>query len=351
MPQIFAQWQAEYAARYIPTFPIDATLDSGRRKLPRVRNYQTIGLPASAQLALKFLDATGLACMAGSRNKLTIIDVDGRGAEADRLMAEAQRMFGRSKFIVRSGRGGLHAFYRHNGESRNIRPDPTRKIDILGNGVIVLPPSLGATRPYEIIEGHLDDLTALTRLNRASPDMTPPMPDIRGVNSEKLRDVYEGERDRKFWPYVARMAHQAKNLDALIEIAVELNEMFPNPLKYDEIAAKCKYWMDKTTRGQNRFGIGGFVTTDHAVIDNLMMNDPDAFTLLMFLQRRHWGRDFPLANDTCALMPEGGWRRQRFTAARSRLIEANFLNVISAPSFRPARPMVCRINPQKRPKS
>jgi hypothetical protein len=39
------------------------------------------------------------------------------------------------------------------------------------------------------------------------------------------------------------------------------------------------------------------VRTDHGVIDDLMMRDPDAFQLLVFLQRNHWGRDFGLANE------------------------------------------------------
>jgi hypothetical protein len=50
-----------------------------------------------------------------------------------------------------------------------------------------------------------------------------------------------------------------------------------------------------------------------------MMPDPDAFQLLMFLKRRNWGREFFLANETCNSMPGGGWRRQRFTAARSTM--------------------------------
>lgn len=128
MPQIFAAWQAEYAARNLPTFPIDATIDNGSRKVPRVRHYQKIGLPASRQMVFKGLNAPGIACMAGPRNKLTIIDIDAQGAEADRLMAEAQRLYGRSRFIVRSGRGGLHAYYRHNGEQRKIKSEhPSRK--------------------------------------------------------------------------------------------------------------------------------------------------------------------------------------------------------------------------------
>ena len=299
MAQTFATWQGEYAARHIPTFPINATADNGSRKIPGVTNYQRMGLPASRQLVLKGLDADGIACMAGARNKLSVVDIDATGAEADRLMAEAQRLHGRSRFIVRSGRGGLHAYYRYNGEERKIRPDPRRPIDILGGGVVVLPPSRGASRRYEIIEGTLDDLTALTKIKLVTPS-----PII--TDPATLRDAQIGERDKKFWPYVARMAHQAKNLMHLIEIAMELNDMFPMPLTQAEINAKCKYWWDKTARGENHFGIGRYVSMGHTIIDTLMMTDPDAFTLLMFLHRHHWGRDFAIANETSIAMPAGG---------------------------------------------
>jgi hypothetical protein len=59
----------------------------------------------------------------------------------------------------------------------------------------------------------------------------------------------------------------------------------------------------------------------------------------------HWGaRDFYLANEACNLMPGGGWRRQRFTAARSRLIDGRHLVVIKPASKRPPLPMLLRLS-------
>ena len=336
MPEIFSKWQAEYAVRGLPTFPIDPIADGGKTKRPNIKHYDKIGLKGSQQLALKFRDTNGLACMAGARNGLTLVDIDARGAEADRLMADVQCLYGRSRFITRTGRGGLHAYYRYNGEARKIRPNPSTPIDILGGGVVVLPPSLGAEQPYEIIEGHLDDLTALTRIKHA-PTPTPKAP----ISTEPLHLVQEGERDKNFWPYVAQVAHQARSIDDLVKIATELNSMLRQPLTQTEIAAKTKYWWEKTLSGKNRFGTGGFVITDHAVIDGLYQADNDAFNLLIFLQRHNWGRDFALANETCALMPGGGWGRKRLAAARARLIEAGHLKVIRPATMR--RPMICRL--------
>lgn len=332
---VFGEFQREYAERGLPTFPV-LIADGGKTKRPGVKHYERVGLKGSQQLALKFRNTNALGCVAGRRTRLTIIDIDARGAKAERLMGEAQRLYGRSRFIVRTGRGGLHAYYRWSGEGRKIRPAATQPIDILGGGLIVLPPSLGAERPYEIIEGHLDDLTALTKIEHA-PTPTPEPP----TGTERLHHVQHGERDKTIWPYVARMAHQAHSLDNLIEIAMGLNGMMQEPLTHTEIADKCKHWWKKTLDGKNHFGIGGFVITDHAVIDGLMMTDPDAFTLLLFLQRRHWGRKFTLANETSDLMPGGGWRRKRFAAARTRLIETGHLEVVSPARMR--RPMVCRV--------
>jgi hypothetical protein len=341
MAGIFAQWQPEYAARGLATFPHDAS-NVDRRK-PTVSNYRTMGLPASRQMALRFPNADGFAFMAGARNRITVLDIDARGAEADRVLADAMRRYGQARVVVRTGRDGRHAYYRNAGEPRKIRPDLATPIDLLGDGPVVLPPSKGSQFAYEIIHGTLDDLAALTPLRRdgAIPD---------AGNLDALVSAQVGERDAKFWPYIKRFANQAPSYEALLERAREINEMMQVPLPDYDIVAKCKHWWKKTERGENRWGIGQFTTVDHSMIDKLMMSDPDGFTLLMFLRRHHWGRDFRLANETRVLMPlngsklgKTGWERERFAGARQRLIEYGHLIVVRPQSFRPKRPMVCRL--------
>jgi Bifunctional DNA primase/polymerase, N-terminal len=287
MAQIFSDWQAAYAERGLATFPINPIADGGKRKLPAVCHYDKIGLKGSQQLALKFFDSNGIACVAGPRNRLTIIDIDARGAEADRIMSEAQCTYGRSRFIVRTGGGGLHAYYRHGGEGRKIRPDPSQPIDILGGGVVVLPPSLGAKQPYEIIEGHLDDLTALTKIKHAARNLDatsklPPTPDTpRSLAGMREHD---GRNDGLF-DIVRRNGHRLPlNLEAFTDFARKQNAMCAKPMDDDEVVAVAtsvlKYRMNSTLRSG-----GGVVTIDHAVIDGLMMENPDAYLLHSFLQR------------------------------------------------------------------
>src|SRR5262245_51224781 len=103
---VFSEYQPRYAAVGIPTFPCSIA----SRKKPLVRNYQRMGLPGSQQLVMKGLDSDALACMAGQRNKLTILDIDADGANGERLLADAQCAYGRSQFIVRTGSGGFHAY-------------------------------------------------------------------------------------------------------------------------------------------------------------------------------------------------------------------------------------------------
>jgi Bifunctional DNA primase/polymerase, N-terminal/Primase C terminal 1 (PriCT-1) len=313
---VFARWQQEYAARHIPTFPIDATLNNESRKVPGVTNYQKMGLPASRQLVMKGLDATGIACMAGQRNKLTIIDIDARDAEADRLMAETQRLYGRSRFIVRSGRGGLHAYYRHNGERRKIRPDPGKTIDILGGGVVVLPPSLGATRPYEIIEGHLDDLTALSKINR---------PVAAEINHQSVRDppIVSGARNNELFRHCMKHAHHCDDLENLLDVARTRNAEFLPPLNADEVANVAASAWSYTEKGENRFGQSGAWLPQSTV--NALVRDPALFALIGWLKSANGpNAEFLVANGLSE--PKYlGWPIYQLRQARRRAIETGWI--------------------------
>jgi hypothetical protein len=297
-----------------------------------------MGLPASSQMAIRFPDAPGLAAMAGSRNKITVIDIDERGPAGERLLADVQRQFGDAKVVTRTGSGGFHAYYRHNGEGRKIRPDPRKPIDLIGGGPIVLPPTRGFHGNYEIIAGRIEDLAALEPI-RARSTMA-----LDGSGFDP-RSILVGQRDEKFWPYIKRYAHKAKSLEDFQSHAREINSMMPVPLTDAEIVTKCKHWWDKTQRGENKWGIGQFTTVDHTLIDRLMMRDPDAFILLMLLERTHWGRNFYFANAMHKSMPDGGWRLKRFTAARERLIQAGHVIVLRRRT--PTDPALCKLRSRR----
>lgn len=337
MTGIFGTAQPKYAVLGIATFPFDATEQVKRG--PLVSHYNRMGLRASSQMVLSFPDAPGLAAMAGERNKFTILDIDEHGAAGERLLAEVQLEFGDSKVVVRTGSGGFHCYYRHSGEGRKIRPDPRKPIDLIGAGPIVLPPTRGFRGNYEIIHGKMEDLAALEPIRTGSAPST--------ESTVELHSARKGERDKRFWPHVARQAHLVKSLDELIAVAREMNELMDEPWSdtevESEIVKRCKYWWDKTQKGENWYGTGRYVRIDHELVDDLMMHDPDAFNLLTFLRRHHWGRDFYLANEACELMPGGGWPRKRFAATRSRLIESGHLHVVKEATIQPPRPALLRL--------
>lgn len=168
----FRDWQPRYAERNIPTFPIEIGLDT---KKPMVSNYYRFGLPASADIARKFPEATAIGFMAGSRTGLTVLDVD---TTDERVLADALDRHGQTPIIVRSGSGHHQAWYRHNGEGRHVRAfGLDTPIDILGAGFVVAPPSRGIKANYRFIEGGLDDLDQLPVMQniKIAGAVTPPI--------------------------------------------------------------------------------------------------------------------------------------------------------------------------------
>ena len=166
----FRDWQPRYAAHGIATFPVRVGDDG---KVPAIRGWQRVGLPGSATLAQRFADADAFGFCAGQRSGLTILDVD---TNDERTLVDALDHHGHTQIIVRSGSGNYQAWYRWNGEKRQIRPKSEKPIDILGGGFVVAPPSRGINSNYQFIQGSLDNLDRL--------------PVLRGIDSVNLHRFY-----------------------------------------------------------------------------------------------------------------------------------------------------------------
>ena len=316
MTGVFAEWQPRYAEHGIATFPV-------RDKRPAVKGYLRAGIRASQQFASKFPSeaAFGLACR---KNLITVLDVD---SSDERLLADALDEFGPTPFIVRSGSGNFQAWYRHNGERRRVRPD-RRPIDILGDGFTVAPPSIGSKGSYGNISGSLDDLASLPTMRAPANDPSP------------LEQIETGRRNQTLWRECMARARDCGSLSELMEVAVQQNRaIFFEPLPDQEVLRIVASAWSKELAGENWFGRGSRVVLDAAEIDGLLNSDPDAFLLLTMLRRHHWRRQFVIANALAATMPRGGWPRQRFAAARRRLIEAGAIEEIR-PASRHSGPAV-----------
>ena len=80
-----------------------------------------------------------------------------------------------------------------------------------------------------------------------------------------------------------------------------------------------------TERGQNRFGChGAWFPVEE--VTSLVYDEQDVFLLLAFL-RAHNGpqSDFMIANGLADVF---GWRRQRLTAARQRLVGLGYVRLV-----------------------
>lgn len=320
---LYTEWQAEYAAHNVVTFPI------GKGKAPAVTNWQKAGLEASRQWAFKFPEADAFAFMAGSRNKITVLDVDSKD---ERILSDALSRHGSSPIIVRSGSGNYQAWFRHNGERRVIRPRRDVPVDILGTGVVVAPPSQGSKAPYQFIQGSLDDL-----------DRLPTMRDPEGLAkaekaAQKLSSnsgkIGQGNRRTALFKFLCKQANYCDTIDDLTDVAFGYaNETIDRNDGHHfadaEIIAQVRHVWDLTEKGINIAGKGKAIVTSHADFDRLANLGPDAVFLEMMLRRHHWGKDreFVIANAMRETMPGGAWTEKRFANVRKALLEAGIIEM------------------------
>ena len=122
----FADWQPQYAARGIATFPVEIT--PGRKK-PAISHWQKVGLRGSSRLATKFAGANAFGFQCGKHSRITVVDIDRRD---EHVVGEAVKLFGESPILWRTGGGKFAMPFRWNGDARQIRPIASLPIDILG---------------------------------------------------------------------------------------------------------------------------------------------------------------------------------------------------------------------------
>jgi Bifunctional DNA primase/polymerase, N-terminal len=312
----FRDWQPRYAERNIPTFPIEIGLDT---KKPMVSNYCRFGLPASAEIARRYPEATAIGFMAGRRTGLTVLDVD---TTDERVLADALDKHGRTPVIVRSGSGHHQAWFRHNGEGRHVRAfGPDTPIDILGGGFVVAPPSRGIKADYRFIQGGLDDLDRLPMLQNLKIETASPSP---ALDLSQGKSIIEGQRNDTLWRYCMEQAHHCDDLETLFDVARTRNEDCLPLLDDGEVVKIAKSAWGYTIAGQNRFGQTG-ARIRAAEVTSMAPSNPYAFALLEYL-RVHNGPDrtFIVAN---ALAETLGWTRERFVKARDCL-EGSHLEMV-----------------------
>ena len=314
----FGLWQAAYSEQGIATFPVSIT---NEQKKPAIKGWQDVDLARSAELALKFPNSDAFGFCLGMQSGITVLDVD---TNDERVFLEALEQFGKTPIIVRSAKGNYQAWYRHNGESRRIRPFEARAIDVLGAGFVVAPPSRGITSRYQFIAGGLDDLGSLPVMIGL---------DIAKQPQLAVGGVAEGQRNESLFRLCMKAAHHCDDFDGLLDVARTRNAEFLPPLLDDEVIKVATSAWGYTERGKNRFGTpGAFFPADEA--SHLIATDQDGLVLLAFLRANNRpGRTFMVSN---GLADQLQWPRKRLAATRTRLTGRYIRQVRRASQGRPA---------------
>jgi hypothetical protein len=228
---IFSTWQPEYAAHGIATFPLKAD------KTPAMTRYDKLGIEGSTAIVGKqqFARHGALGFMTNARNRVAVLDVD---TTAERVLTDALDRHGATPIVVRTASGKWHAWYRHNGERRRIRPFGDTPIDLLGHGgFVVAPPSEAGRGSYNLISGSLDDIDRLPVMRGLSPDMYKSVPAAQPLPGETIR---EGHRNDSLFAYCMRQVRHCDDMEALLDVTRMRNSEFMPPLPDAEVIEVAK---------------------------------------------------------------------------------------------------------------
>mgnify|MGYP001807486539 CR=1 FL=1 len=282
----WAAIQAAYAAHGVSTYPL------AESKTPAITNWQRVGAAASAQLAMKFAAATSAGFNAGLRNKVTVVDID---STDEKLVDEIEARYGVTPLHVVTPSGGRHLYYRHDGETRRIRPLPD--VDILGAGNVIAAGSAVPKGRYSIFRGTLDDLERLPRLAAiaAAPRATEPIPD--------------GTRDNTLFRLLLREARHCDDFESLLDVARTLNMDCVPPLTDAQVVSKAKSAWRYESTGSNWVGRKARASTDREEI-LAFARDPGAALLLDLLRVSHVDPDATFAIDQEKTGELLGWTRR-----------------------------------------
>jgi len=311
---VFAEWQPRYADHGVATFPL---LIEGKTKKPATKGYNRVGLKGSGQLAIKFPDVDALAFMAGGRSGLSLVDID--SPDDEDLLREVLRRYGDTPLISRTGSGGFHCYYRHGGEGRKIRVDPSMPVDLIGGGVAAAPPSLGAGgRAYRFIRGNIADLHRLPFIRGDAGRA-----DVQEAVKRELVQV--GNRNRALFEHLMREARHVDTFDDLLDVArTYADNEFEAPLPEAELLQTAKSAWGYETTGKNKFGQAATLNLHRDVVLVHAAKNPEAFALFSILQAQHKGLrgEFALSK---AMADSMGWHLRKFKAARDYLVDVGLV--------------------------
>ena len=205
---LFLEAAPQYAAAGIAVVPLGG--EDGKR--PLVKQPQRFGIRGSQEIAFKFPDANvGVWC--GRKNGLTVVDIDSTDVSEVRWVLDN---LAPSPVISRTGSSHHHVYYGHDGEGRHINAFPGHKIDLLGNGLCVAPPSVrpGGGR-YEFVQGGLADLRRLPVIPKEALARI-----CRSFRGAGERLVGQGRATGEAWPDISSDGAKSGRNDRLFRLGL-----------------------------------------------------------------------------------------------------------------------------------
>jgi Bifunctional DNA primase/polymerase, N-terminal/Primase C terminal 1 (PriCT-1) len=312
----FADAAPSWAAAGIVPLPI---APDGKR--PLVRHPDRFGQRAALQIMPKFPDAN-LGFWCGSHNGLTVVDID---SPKDSELQYAQDTFGHSPVIVRTASRKYHAYYRHGGERRRIRPIKGHPIDILGEGgFCIAPPSTRITGgSYEFVCGGLADLSRLPTIRAGALQSREPAPIGKAASSAINAEVVPiGQRNDTVFRLALALAHHAETqADLLAQARKAKAKLADPPLPDAEVQrAVGSAWRYKMIGRLMVPGMDSAILLPAASIKRLLAGgDTDALALITMARKAHGstpGKPFALAPQAMARARLiGSWGRNRYRDA------------------------------------
>jgi len=304
-PGSFAAYSLTFHNLGIPTVPCGK--HDGKRPLIKWTQFQSY-LPTRAQLQLwaaQFPEAN-IGIITGKLSNLTVLDCD----DPNISLEELERKFSPSRFVVRSPRGGLHAYYSHSNEGNSQGLYPS--IDIRGQGGLIIGPfsiKREENARYEIIKGTFSDLKCLSPIQNLGS--------YQNTKNEKSNILKKGERvetgNRNNTPFLAvkEAAFTAQSYNDLQTFAYKLNqEAMELPLPIHEVLATVnQVWQYKLQSRLIPKGTSFYHLSTNELED--LSNEPNALVLYQLLKKKHANirKEFFIAQDKVAQLL--GWNDRR----------------------------------------
>jgi hypothetical protein len=261
-----------------------------------------------------------IGILTGGLSKVFIVDIDD-----PKIVAAMLNRFGSTPMITQTPSGGVHLWYKWDGERcGNLRREGLA-VDLKGQGgFIVVPPSFRPStgQPYTWLKGCPNDLSKLRVVRPGS---------VNDANEPEapvpLRAIKEGRRNGTLFKLLLREVRHCDSEAALQDVAETINDDCDPPLPDSEVHRTVASVWNLEATGNNWAGKEARIVFTASEFDDLM-EKPDALALRGLLRMMHGGRHEPFAISAKIMAEIGivpGWGPKRYYSATNWLVDRGYL--------------------------